>query len=177
MRRASRTLPGVYQLLPSWPTAVIDRATGRNVDIFKQSSWQESLVSKLAGNYGPGFFQGMLDDARDFTRIVNRDYPAGLRNKFYCIYGTGSETWRQVTVDRQNRNIFDFEGVTADEQGDGTVHELSSKVKARDRLEDRKHLIEIGGQHVQMPNHGRVQDFIVAIFTENALIRTFDSTL
>ena len=177
MRRASHTLPGVYQLLPTWPKAVISKQPGKKLDIFKQSSWQKSLIKKLADEYGPKFFQGMLDDARDFTDIIKKDYPANILKSFYCIYGNGSHTWKQVKVDAQNQNMFDFEKASVDQNGDGTVHKLSSRVKANGYLIDKKHLIDIGGQHVQMPNHGRVQDYIVNIFTKNKLIKTFESTI
>lgn len=177
MRRASRTLPGVYQLLPTWPKAVVPKQPGKKLDIFKQSFWQKSLIKKMADEYGPKFFQGMLDDAKDFTDIIKKDYPANILKNFYCIYGTGSDTWKQVKVDAQNQNMFDFTKASVDQNGDGTVHKLSSRVKANGYLIDKKHLIEIGGQHVQMPNHGRVQDYIVNIFTKNKLIKNFESTI
>ena len=85
-----------------------------------------------------------------------KDYSANIMKSFYCIYGIGSDTWKQVTVDAQNQHMFDFKEVSVDKNDDGTVHKLSFRVKANSYLKDKKHLIEIGGQHVQMSNHGRV---------------------
>lgn len=175
MRKASRTLPGVYQLIPSWPNAVIEKGTNNNIDIFNQNNWQKNLVNKLATEYGTKFFQDMLDNAKDFTQIINKDYPANIRRSFFCIYGTGSETLKQVKVDTERRNMFEFEKAVEDKTGDGTVHKTSSYVKASGYFKDKRKLIEIGGQHVQMLNHGDVQDYIVSIFTKSKLLRSFES--
>ena len=179
MRKASRTLPGVYQLLPSWEGAVVDKHTGRRVNIFKKDSWQENLIEKME-KIGKDFFQAMLDDAKAFTDVVKKDYKADIREGFYCIYGTESETWRQVEVDRADGNRFCFDEVGEDEDGDGTVHKLSSyeKVKAAGYFEDSKKLIDVvGGQHAKMPTHSAVQDYIVGLFTESKYLRTFESKI
>ncbi len=176
MRRASRTFPGVYQLLPSWEDAVVNKDTGKGVDIFNQEFWQENLVEKMKEKYGESFFQSMLDEARGFTKIVSEDYPPNIIDNFYCIYGSGSDTLKQVEVDLENENRFDFQNAAADGEGDGTVHKSSSYVKAHSHFEDKKHLLDVaGGQHAQMPNHGAVQDYIVSTFTECKFLRSFES--
>jgi len=175
MRRASRTLPGVYQLLPSWEKAAVDKHSGKHIDIFTQDVWQDNLVKTLAKEYGKTFFQAMLDDAKAFTDVVKQDYNTDIRKRFYCVYGVGSETWKQVKVDPRNGNRFDFEKAAEDKRGDGTVHKLSSYVKAAGFFKDTKKFIELGGQHAQMPNHGAVQDYIVALFTKSKYLRPFES--
>lgn len=175
MREASRTLPGVYQLLPIWEEAIVDKYTGKTVDIFDRCVWQKSLVEKLDKIYGPEFFQKMLDDAKSFTSIVSEEYEPDIRNRFYCIYGVGSKTLKRVQVDSENENRFDFVNASEDEQGDGTVHTLSSYVEAKGYWKDEKNSIEIGGQHAEMPNHGSVQDYIVKLFTDSKNLEFFES--
>jgi hypothetical protein len=175
MRKASRTLPGVYQLLPTWEKAVVNKHTGKAVNIFDRRAWQKNLVEKLDKIYGPEFFQTMLDDAKAFTRVVSKDYKPDIRNRFYCVYGVGSETLRQVKVDSKKENRFDFVNAVEDKRGDGTVHTSSSYVKAKGHMKDNKKPIEVGGQHVQMPNHGSVQDYILKLFTKSKNLEFFES--
>jgi len=178
MRKASRTLPGVYQLLPAWDKAVTDKKSGKGLDIFSRENWQTSLNEKLEKKYGKSFFQAMLDDAGSFSKVMGKDYKADIRKKFYCIHGTGSKTWKQVKVDTSNGNKFDFKNALKTVQGDGTVHRLSSYVKAVGyHLDDAKYSDMLGGQHAQMPNHGGVQDYIVKILTGNKNIQPFESLI
>lgn len=178
MRSAARTFPGLFQLLPSWSNAVIDKATGKNLDIFDQKNWQTSLVTKVNKAYGKDYFQTMLNDAKAFTSVVKNDYQASMKKHFYCIYGVESDTLRQVKVDTKNKNFFEFNKAIVDDEGDGTVHFLSSKVNAQDHFVDKKKFIEIGGQHVQMCNHELVQDYIVGILKNSKLSNiAFESTV
>ena len=179
MRSASRTLPGVYQLLPSWDDAVIDKKSGKALSIFNHGNWQDNLLTKLREEYGVEFFQRMLDDAKGFTDRMKEDYSPELAGRFYCAYGGGSETWRQVTVDREDGNWYAFDEIKKaggeDKDGDGTVHGNSSIVKCAKTHKDVKQAIELGGQHAQMPNHGGVQDFVVSSLKKNEYIAPFAS--
>jgi pimeloyl-ACP methyl ester carboxylesterase len=177
MRKAVRTLPGAYQLLPTWERAVVNKHTGKAVNIFDRRVWQKSLMKKLDRIYGPNFFQAMLDDAKSFTSDLSQDYKPDIRKRFYCVYGIGSETLRQVKVDSRKENRFDFVNAGEDKQGDGTVHKKSSYVKAKGHSKDSKRLIEFGGQHAQMPNHGSVQDYIIKLFTKTKYLESFESTV
>ncbi len=179
MRKAARTLPGIYQLLPSWKDAVVNKKTGKPVDIFLKQSWQVNMVKKLEDTYGSAFFQNMLTDAKEFTQKMKKSYEPKIRKRFVCIYGTGSKTMRQVTVNTLNHNRFDFKNIKADKDGDGTVHKLSSMVPAGARSIDRhKKIVDlVGGQHVRMLNHENVQDYIIKLLKGSAQIETFESIL
>ncbi len=175
MRKASRTLPGVYQLLPTWEEAVVNKYTGKGIGIFEAGAWQKSLVEKLEGLYGPEFFQNMLSDAKSFTDEISGEYEPNIRRRFYYVYGVGSDTLVQVKVDPENENRFDFADALSDKDGDGTVHVKSSYAEAAGNMADGKKRIEPGGQHAYMPNHGKVQDFIVKLFTNSKNLEYFDS--
>lgn len=177
MRHSARTMPGVYQLLPAWDGAVVSRSTRENLSIFDPRNWQDNLVSSVAKEYGEGFLAKMLANAAGFSEVVSADYPARLRNRFFCLYGVGSATWNQVTVDPKDANWFDFEHVGQDDEGDGTVHVKSSNVEAgKTHPEDHLAIRDIlGGQHAQMMNHGGVQDEVVKFLTGNEYLYSFES--
>ncbi len=174
MRHAARTLPGIYQLLPSWPGAVVDSASGDPMDPFDVASWQKNLVLNLARTYSPEFFPKKLKDALAFSKVVSAPWPKNLQSKAYYAYGIGSETWRQVKVDRKRDNFFMFKDAVSDDKGDGTVHSLSSlqsevRTGIRTRVDKRHPVRDVFvGQHANMPNHTELQDWILALLKVNA---------
>ncbi len=102
MRHAARTLPGMYQLLPSWDKCVIDKHSGEALDPFNVDSWQDSLVAELARRYSPTFFPSRLADARAFSRVVAAPWPVNLRKKVFYAYGIESKTWKQVSTSKRH---------------------------------------------------------------------------
>jgi pimeloyl-ACP methyl ester carboxylesterase len=173
MRHASRTLPGVYQLLPSWPGALVDSVSENPMDPFHVASWQKNLVLNLAQTYSADFFQNKLKDARAFSKVVSSPWPNNLLSKVYYAYGIESDTWSQVKVDRKRDNFFMFKDAVYDDNGDGTVHKLSSlqsevRVGIRTHV-DRRHTIRdiLAGQHANMPNHPELQDWVLGLLKVN----------
>ena len=181
MRHAARTLPGVYQLLPRWPGAVVDRATGQPLNIYNEANWQRSIVDGLAKRFplagGTSFFQSMLTDAGRFTGEVSKPWPQKLRSRVFTAVGVETETWWQVPVDRSQGNLFRFDEGRLDPQGsnrggDGTVHTASSildEISPRHRHKDTKRFKDsvLGGHHANMPNHGGVQDWVLQVLKLN----------
>ena len=177
MRHAARTMPGIYQLLPGWPQAVVTMRDRSPLDIFDPKSWQKSLVSALAKRFGSKFFGNMLADAKAFTSSVRQPWPKPLRNKVYVAYGIETRTWWQVPVDTARDNFFRFDdvryggGKLGRQEGDGTVHVASSY---RDEL-SRTHLKpdvqqfkdKLAGHHANMPNHAGIQDWLLGILGLN----------
>ena len=176
MRHAARTMPGLYQLLPSWKGAVVDSVSGDSLSPFKIASWQKSLVISLANKYSPEFFPQKLSDAQAFSRVVSRPWPATLARKVYYAYGVGSKTWEQVKVDTRNDNLYQFNKAVEDDRGDGTVPSLSgiqSEIPKGIRTHiDQRHAISdlLAGQHANMPNHSELQDWVLGILRFNPYV-------
>jgi pimeloyl-ACP methyl ester carboxylesterase len=173
MRHAARTLPGIYQLLPTWPGALADSVSGGPLDPFDVSSWQKNLVDGLARKYSPDFFPKKLTDARAFSKVMGTPWPKKLLPRVYYAYGIESATWRQVKVNRKRDNFYMFSDAVSDDQGDGTVHSLSSiqtEVSGRNRTYiDRKYPVWdfLAGQHANMPNHPELKDWILGLLKIN----------
>jgi len=182
MRHASRTLPGLYQLLPSWSDAVVDSRSGDPLDIFDVSNWQKNLVETVAKKYSPDFFPKKLADTKKFLKVMGAQWPKTLAKKVYYAYGIGSDTWRQVKVNQKKDNFFMFNDPVLDDQGDGTVHSLSSiqsEISPRTRTYvDTKHPVKdlLAGQHANMPNHQELQDWVLGVLRVNPFaFETFES--
>jgi hypothetical protein len=182
MRHAARTMPGLYQLLPSWTDAVVDSVSGQPLSPFAVSSWQKSLVDSLARKYSPEFFPNKLADAQAFTRDVTRPWPATLVRKVYYAYGIDSKTWKQVKVDTGRENFYLFNDAIEDDQGDGTVHSLSSVQNeipggVRTYIDHKHAIIDLlPGQHANMPNHSGLQDWVLGVLRINPhASNTFES--
>lgn len=178
MRHAARTMPGIYQLLPSWPDAVVRMSDHKPLHIFDPASWQESLVETLRRRFdGPRFFRRMLADARAFATVASRPWPQQLRRRVYIAYGIDTKTWWQVPVDTAQGNRFRFDKVLVDSGdpnfpgGDGTVHTVSSikkELTAAHLQTDRKQFKDaLAGHHANMPNHSGVQDWVLGFLGLN----------
>lgn len=78
-REAARTIPHLYELLPSYPGAVVPRAAGVPTDLFEPATWQPSVLESLKDYVklrktaisGEDLFGKLLTDARDFVAAVN----------------------------------------------------------------------------------------------------------
>jgi len=178
MRHAARTMPGVYQLLPSWPEAVVRISDGKPLDVFDAKNWQKNLLDSLRERFdGPQFFTKMLADAKAFTSVASEPWPKPLTRRVYTAVGIETKTWWQVAVDTASDNFFHFDKVVEDSGdphflgGDGTVHTVSS---LRDELSpphvrrDQWELKDtLAGHHANMPNHGGVQDWVLGLLDLN----------
>ena len=181
MRHAARTMPGVYQLLPTWPEAVVRQSDGKPLDIFNPRTWQSNLLKSLHERFdGPRFFARMLSDAKAFTSTGSAPWPTGLRRRVYTAYGVKTKTWFQVPVDTTKGNFFRFDEVRTDSHdakfphGDGTVHTVSSirpeiaRTALRRKTDERQRFRDaIVGHHANMPNHGGVQDWALGLLNLN----------
>ena len=176
MRHASRTMPGIYQLLPNWDRAIVDEmrpdAAPANMDPFDVKSWQTNLVENLANRFSADYFPSMLADARRFSDVVSKPWPVELQRKVYSAYGVGSKTWKQVRVDTRRENLYLFKEADEDDKGDGTVHSLSSRqpeIGGSHDYEDPKHAFkdQMTGQHANMPNHSGLQDWVLRVLKLN----------
>jgi pimeloyl-ACP methyl ester carboxylesterase len=177
MRHAARTMPGVYQLLPQWPEAVVRQSDGKSLDIFDAKNWQKNLVKSLQNRFHESFFQDMLNDAKTFGRAAVAPWPEFIRQRVYTAVGVDSKTWWQVPVDTSRDNFFHFDKVNEQSphpdhaDGDGTVHTISSlrpELAASHLYRDKKELKDaLAGHHANMPNHGRVQDWSLGVLKLN----------
>jgi len=187
MRHAARTMPGLYQLLPAWKEAVVRLNDHEPLDVFDEKSWQENLVAALKERFGtPAFFRNMLADAKKFSAVVSKPWPAALRGRVWTAFGVETDTWWQVPVDTSRQNFFHFDKVRYGgavenwREGDGTVHVTSSydsTLARTHRFSDKEEFKDkLAGHHANMPNHGGVQDWVLGVLKLNEHVdAAFDS--
>ena len=178
MRHASRTLPGIYQLLPAWRQAIVEMRSGKPMNVFEPQTWQKNLLADLRQRFGDKFFGKMLADAKKFTAAIRQPWPQKLRSRIYLAYGHETETWWQVPVDTKKDNFFHFDDVRTGpgsagvSGGDGTVHVVSSirsDVPVRNLKADLRETFKdsLAGHHANMPNHSNVQDWVLGLLDVN----------
>lgn len=138
-RKLARGFQSVYQLLPSYPGALVDQASGEILDAFDTGCWQRNVLK--AKTFRPDF----LANAEAFIK-GGRAQHAGQssapmlgeralrahKDQILVMLSVGHKTLRQVPVDCNNpgnENWFDFEAARSDEMGDGRVHLRSAAIK------------------------------------------------
>ena len=145
-REMARTIPALYQLLPSYAGAIeVDPSVPKGIsDIFKSNAWQPSVTATLREFVrlwstqmdADNLLQDLLDDARGFIDSVNgldlaKVLPDGGES-WLPIVGIGEEThlkarlvlWKgQVWFDKfpDAETQHDADGHPTEWTGDGTV--------------------------------------------------------
>jgi hypothetical protein len=137
-RETARTIPALYQLLPSYDGAATTPDGGR-ADLFDVENWQKSVLDTLeefckrqhAETTAPALLQSHLARARALVEAVNGLDPrralAGGLDDWLAIAGLGERTHQTVHLTRDRRGPrFEFVEPPAGEvdlasSGDGTV--------------------------------------------------------
>jgi hypothetical protein len=135
-RETARTIPALYQLLPSY-TRSSDRGATTQTDIFKVANWQPSILAtlkefiRLRGAMADEtrLLAAMLKLASDFIEDVNKLDPAKVlpegKDGWLPIVGIGEKTQVRFSIERERDNVprFQFPDMDNDAAftGDGTV--------------------------------------------------------
>ena len=125
-RESARTFQAVYQLLPSFKGAAIRLANGADVDLYRPSEWQASIIEsmsefvRLHSVIGNSDIQAggnnrvaaqILDDMLDGARQVRDNvsnlgqalFAAGLSpNDWLAVVGVGAKTRLRIDVGEKN---------------------------------------------------------------------------
>ncbi len=116
-RETARSIPAIYQLLPSYPKAVVDQ-NGENISLFDPANWQPSIVGSLAEyvrlhsvkDFKPvkrmkeraaEILDSLLDAARSHRETVQKLKPTNASlslENWLAIVGIGAKTRVQLTV-------------------------------------------------------------------------------
>ena len=138
-RKLARGFQSVYQLLPSYPDALINATTGKHLDVFDKACWQKNVLqaqtfrSDFLANAEAFFKAGRARHGGDSSAPMLSD--SALRkhsDQVLVMLSTGHQTMRQVSVDCDNKpnpNWFDFEQARKDHLGDGRVHLKSAAIR------------------------------------------------
>ncbi len=150
-RTMARVTPSVYQLLPSFKNAVVDK-DGKDTDIFLSETFQPSIPDtigefvaeatadqsvarskpecrRIAGE----ILEQMLDAAWKFRQLTNTVNPTMLRSDgaWLAIVGVGEKTSIKTGIgkDQYGKKLFDFEipGAFSDDDWDGLSFETGDE--------------------------------------------------
>ena len=136
-RESARTIPALYQLLPSYAGAV-EAEPGTSNSLFEVENWQKSVLETLeefrkrqqAQTSAVEILASHLQRARDLVSAVNQLDPRRVLGNglddWLAIVGLGERTHQSVRLTRDRRGPrFEFvdppEASTSALSGDGTV--------------------------------------------------------
>jgi hypothetical protein len=146
-RKATRTFPGVYDLLPfdgyntgttpRWPSPSVVK-NGVAVDIYKADNWQSNVKDAL----GPVLDNRLAEASGYFN--ASKDFSQGFQKNVLMVYGTGEKTLRTVKVDANGDYDFDSDSGFS-KAGDGTVPAVSTYCNGIYRVGITKDMAGNGG--------------------------------
>jgi len=190
-RKLARTLPSVYQMLPSYDRAMVDIMSDGAMEVFDMDSWQGNVIHR-GGETDGKLSPAHLADAKEFTRSDLLDFSSldgNTRRKFLIIYGKGKDTARTLLVKKgtsdegSNKNWFcikdddhpiqtgDGDGVVLAEESALLQGVASVSIDYKHHEDDAglfhplKYLAKKGiGFHAALPSVDEVQKFTANFF-------------
>ena len=140
-RKLARSFPSIYQLIPSYDSALVRSPSGSSLNPFQLKNWQKNVTSR-----GKGFDPSFLANAEAFVRadgaqlsgksdapmLEEKTLAKRYGNRAITIIGTGHKTTWQIPVlsnNTANPNWFDFDRTRTDVLGDGRVHLKSCGIR------------------------------------------------
>jgi hypothetical protein len=169
-RKLARTLPALFELLPTYDFSAIDSVTGEAVNLWMPDNWQKNLVTLV----------GRPDKDRSIKKFIKNLKKAKIQldklkrwreklteteeRRILVLVKTSDKTLCNVMVEKHAGdgnpdNYFDFKRSLHYEEGDGTVPNVSSCCYAgelvtyafdnRPFLDDYKHPFLLKDNRVQ----------------------------
>ena len=139
-RKLARTLPGLFELLPSYPHYAIDHLDGSDIDLFQLANWQETiltidpnernkpqkqkLIEKFKANLAK--CKTVLDELDSWMNELS----VAEKNRILVLVKTEMKTLCNIVVEKNPnsnpKNYFNIEESLISEEGDGVVPDASS---------------------------------------------------
>lgn len=139
MRKLARTLPALFELLPTYDNYAINSGDSSSIDLWNIDNWQENLteeksnhsaekkriIKKFKENIPKAKEQ--LDELEGWMNELSEEE----KDRILVLVKTEMKTLHNVVVepnpsDDNPRNFFDFERSLIHEEGDGVVPNSSS---------------------------------------------------
>ncbi|MBF0519927.1 MAG: alpha/beta fold hydrolase [Nitrospirae bacterium] len=178
-RKASRTFPGSYDLLPfdgfssqrtkiPWSTPAVVDYDNKPVNIFIESKWQPNVIKSIKDEIGNDTLSNNLCNSSSFFE-EGEDFTENFRSNVLAIYGTGENTLRHVKVSEN----FEYEFPDDNDSpkcGDGTVPAVSAYsegiyqicVTKTDVGDWELDLGKLAGFHASFYCYDKIQDYCIS---------------
>lgn len=140
MRKLARTLPGLFELLPTYDYCTINKKDGSEIDLFNPNNWQENIIkidpnddNKTEKEYLISKFTENL--AKSKTRVDKlenwlENLSEQEKNRILVLVKTEMDTLCNVVIEKNPsdnpKNYFNFEESKIADDGDGVVPNKSS---------------------------------------------------
>ena len=137
IRKVARSLPALFELLPTYENYAIDSENGLAIDLWDENNWQKNLVT-VGDN---------LDKNRSIKKFISNlkktkvrineleEWKSNLtpeeKNRILVLVKTDFETLTDIVIEKRPtdgnpENYFDFDLSLESKEGDGVVPNVSS---------------------------------------------------
>jgi hypothetical protein len=186
VRKLARSLPALFELLPTYKHFAINSKTGADVNLWNKNNWQSNLITEGGDpvkNKSIKKFVANLKSAKTALDGVE-NWHEGLtdqeKERILVLVKTEMKTMMDVVVEKNPTdgnpaNFIDFNKSLFSEEGDGIVPNASSCCYfdqfATYCFQNR--LIQDDFKHPFFLKDNRVQNFINSFFNSNLGTGTF----
>lgn len=140
MRKLARTLPGLFELLPTYKNSVIDRNDQSEIDLFNPSNWQENVVTVDPDDEDREeklfLIEKFIENlAKSKHRLASLDswlenLTQQEKDRILVLVKTEMPTLSNVEIEKNPsdnpKNYINFEKSKISDEGDGVVPNKSS---------------------------------------------------
>lgn len=123
MREAARTMPGLHELLASFPC--VDEGSGENGEALPFRKLTPTDIANIGGN------PKLTEDAQATMTTLNASIATYGPERIRCLVGTRQPTLQSVQLNpghhpKFHESIVDINGLREDHRGDGTVYRYAA---------------------------------------------------
>lgn len=137
IRKLARTLPALFELLPTYQNYAIDSVNGSTIDLWDKDNWQKNLTtegSDLEKNRSIKKFIKNLEKAKISLNDLERwkdNLTDEEKERILVLVKTEFDTLTDIVIEKNPiddnpENYFDFKLSLKSEEGDGVVPNISS---------------------------------------------------
>jgi len=190
-RKLARTLPALFELLPTYQKYAIDSNDSSTVDLWDINNWQENLI-KQDGNTDKDRTKQKFVDNLGRAKIAlheldnwNKNLSEEEKTRIMILVRTEEETLQDVVIEKNPRdnnpkNYIDFDKSFSCDEGDGTVPNASSCIyhqefvtycfEKRFPQDDYKHALIMKDSRIQRVINGFLKSPLNAQLYDHGLI-------
>jgi hypothetical protein len=190
IRKLARTLPALFELLPTYDYCSLDSENGQGIDLWNKENWQKNLVKEGVNpkkdNTIKKFITNLENAKNNLAELETwmDDLSDKEKERILVLVKSDVETLTNIVIEKRPQdgnpdNYFDFKESFKSNEGDGVVPHASSCCYHDDLvtyyLENR--ILQSDFEHAFILKDNRVQRIINSFLNSSESTREFNHNI